>query len=159
MENAGHGAARAIQEKTKLRDRPVLILVGPGNNGGDGLVVAHHLHVAGARVTSYLWKRKDGNDPNLDRVMADGIDIVRAEQDTNLETLAMLAAEATVIVDALLGIGVSRPLTGQIQAILECVRHHIISSSLVPPFQTLVPKTNHCRKACCVCGLPIWPGL
>ncbi len=38
METAGRRVAEAIIERMPVRDRRVLILVGPGNNGGDGLV-------------------------------------------------------------------------------------------------------------------------
>src|SRR4051812_22915348 len=46
MENAGAEAARAIRERYGDHAR-VCVLCGPGNNGGDGFVVARHLHVAG----------------------------------------------------------------------------------------------------------------
>lgn len=50
MERAGAGSAAAICREHKLAERPVTVVVGTGNNGGDGLVVARHLHEAGATV-------------------------------------------------------------------------------------------------------------
>ena len=58
MEQAGTALAEAIQESFPgSADQSVLVLVGPGNNGGDGLVCARHLSDAGYRVRVYLWAR------------------------------------------------------------------------------------------------------
>jgi len=55
MENAG----KAIAEETKrllgaIDQQRILLLIGPGNNGGDGLVAARHFHDWGAKVSVYL---------------------------------------------------------------------------------------------------------
>ena len=60
MENAGLAVAEEVR---KLRGGsvagcPILILVGPGNNGGDGLVAARHLYDWDAEVTLYFYKRR-----------------------------------------------------------------------------------------------------
>ncbi len=60
MENAGQVIAHAILSEFEVTGQPVVVLVGPGNNGGDGLVVARHLAQAGAAVTTYIWKRNLG---------------------------------------------------------------------------------------------------
>jgi len=58
MEVAGQAVADRIIESYGLRKpNTILILVGPGNNGGDGLVCARHLHQQGVSVRVYLWKR------------------------------------------------------------------------------------------------------
>src|SRR5262247_2411014 len=59
MENAGRGAAAVIaREWAPLRGKRVLVLCGRGNNGGDGFVVARHLHARGARVRVLLAGRR-----------------------------------------------------------------------------------------------------
>src|SRR5690242_11650906 len=63
MEQAGWGVAQiAMQQLGSAAGKRVLVLVGPGNNGGDGLVVARHLHDAGALVALYLWRRRPAPD-------------------------------------------------------------------------------------------------
>ena len=66
MENAGLVVAEEVKRILGgAKGKRVLFLIGPGNNGGDGLVAARHLHDWGAKVTVYLLGRKGGDDPNL----------------------------------------------------------------------------------------------
>ena len=55
MENAGLAVAQEVKSWLGgVEGCPILILIGPGNNGGDGLVAARHLHDWGAKVHLYL---------------------------------------------------------------------------------------------------------
>src|SRR5512143_2767132 len=56
MERAGGAVARVVQTRLDVRAQRILVLVGTGNNGGDGLVMARHLHDAGAEIGVYLLK-------------------------------------------------------------------------------------------------------
>ena len=56
METAGRGVAEAIIARRRVSGKRVLVLVGPGNNGGDGLVAARYLSEAGAEVVVYLYR-------------------------------------------------------------------------------------------------------
>jgi hydroxyethylthiazole kinase-like uncharacterized protein yjeF len=103
-----------------------LVLVGPGNNGGDGLVCARYLHEAGAAVCVYLWKRP--TDPALDyarhyaKLTALGVPSARAEDDPEFLTLHNWLEVTSVVVDALLGTGANRPVAGQLAALLAAVQ-------------------------------------
>ncbi len=62
MENAGKSAAEILVEymskqhsKSRREVHEMLVLVGPGNNGGDGLVMARHLEQWGAHISTYRW--------------------------------------------------------------------------------------------------------
>jgi len=66
MAMAGQSVAGlAITLRLLEPDEHVLVLVGPGNNGGDGLVAARALLDAGAEVTVYVWKRDVKGDENF----------------------------------------------------------------------------------------------
>jgi NAD(P)H-hydrate epimerase len=122
MENAGRATADAIGRRLGAKDKRVIILIGPGNNGGDGLVAAHYLKQMGARVKCYLWNRNTENDANFQRVERDALPVVWAVDDAGFAGLRSLVASADVVVDALLGVGVSRPLSGSLKELLDAVR-------------------------------------
>jgi NAD(P)H-hydrate epimerase len=120
MESAGQRVAEAIQQRHDVVDRSVLVLVGPGNNGGDGLVAGRYLAEAGAAVAFYLTKPRDlETDDNLARVEAMGLDILLAEHDQRSRALHHRLRVADIIIDALLGTGVSKPIAGPIATVLE----------------------------------------
>ena len=55
MENAGKAIAETVRNILgTINTQNILVLIGPGNNGGDGLVAARHLHDWGAKVNVYL---------------------------------------------------------------------------------------------------------
>lgn len=144
MENAGHGTARAIHHHLGAKGKRIVVLVGPGNNGGDGLVAAHYLWEMGARVTCYLWKRNGEQDANLKRVKDDRLPFVWAEDDAGFEALEGLLSGADVVVDALLGVGVDRPIGGTLKDLLSAARRSLADqgtarqlAEAVPPCQAL----------------------
>jgi NAD(P)H-hydrate epimerase len=133
MENAGRAVAEAIGQWTAMRGHRVLVLVGPGNNGGDGLVAAHYLHEMGADVACYVWKRRARDDENLDRVVEDQVPLVWMKDDGDLAKLRANVAEAEVVVDALLGTGASRPIKGALKVLLDTVKEVLEELAGAPP--------------------------
>ena len=120
MEQAGLAVARRVRHHLgHLAGVPVAVLVGPGNNGGDGLVVARHLHSWGARVSVYLCRDRPEPDPKLDMVRQQGPAILRASQDEGLAHLRKILASAHLVVDAVLGTGRVRPIEGTLEAIFN----------------------------------------
>jgi NAD(P)H-hydrate epimerase len=122
MENAGRAVAEAIDEWIGAEGARVLVFVGPGNNGGDGLVVARHLVEMGATANLYVWKRKTKGDKNWELALARDIPVAHMADDADLQTLRSLLAEADVVVDALLGTGVTRPIKGDLKRLLDEAR-------------------------------------
>lgn len=122
MQHAGRAVAAVI--KMLLGDdsagKRVAVLVGPGNNGGDGLVAARILREeTQAEVGCYLLKARDADD----RVFADardaGVFIAVAADDQRWRVLKNLVGAADIVVDALLGTGARLPVTGDLQKLLK----------------------------------------
>jgi NAD(P)H-hydrate epimerase len=123
MERAGVSSAQAIMERFAARDQQILALIGPGNNGGDGLVCARALRDAGARVGLYLWRRVPApDDVNWAACMQRGIPYKRAEEDTAFAELRAALAQTFILIDALLGVGIARPIEGALRDLLQIVR-------------------------------------
>jgi NAD(P)H-hydrate epimerase len=140
MEHAGTAvaaAARALAIDTDRWDRgPVVILCGPGNNGGDGLVAARRLAEHGARVIVALVAseaRPSTPDArrNWDRVRRDDrVTIVHVPVARDVAILGNGIEKAAVVVDALLGTGVQGPLREPIRSAVELVNR--ARGNLVP---------------------------
>lgn len=122
MENAGKMVAEEVRRILGTIDQQsILILIGPGNNGGDGLVVARHLHDWGAKVSLYLFGQRQAEDSNLKLVRERNITCIEVAQEENLNRLDEGLSSATAVVDALFGTGKSRPLGNIFVQALELV--------------------------------------
>lgn len=122
MENAGKAVAEEVSRILGTIDRQhILILVGPGNNGGDGLVAARYLHDEGAKVSLYLCSQRPPDDPNLGLVRERSITCVDAIQDEKRDKLDELLSSANTVIDALFGTGKIRPLHGIFLQVLNRV--------------------------------------
>jgi NAD(P)H-hydrate epimerase len=109
MENAGRAVARAIT--ARFPPQPLAVLCGPGNNGGDGYVVARRLAAAGWPV----------------RVLALG-DPTRLAGDARARWLGPVepvgsgwAGPERLVVDALFGVGLARPIDGAASSLVEAL--------------------------------------
>src|SRR3990172_12465594 len=83
MENAGLAVAQeAWLLLGELAERRIVVLAGPGNNGGDGLVAARQLSEWGADVSVYLLTPRDKKDPDLSGPLLKAkTPVVTAEED------------------------------------------------------------------------------
>ena len=122
MENAGRAVAEEVKRILGGADRRhILVLIGPGNNGGDGLVAARHLHDWGADVTVYLLGRRADDDPNLKLVREREVGCVEAAKDEGLSRFNDSLASADAVIDALFGTGTARPFSGNILSVMDKV--------------------------------------
>ncbi len=118
---AGHSVAAAAEELIDGAPAIVVVLIGPGSNGGDGLVASLALADAGHIIRALVWQR-DPADGLLAEAAANGaIEIVGADAPEAMETLAGWLAEADLVVDALLGTGGDRAISGDLADILDTV--------------------------------------
>ncbi len=119
MERAGLQVARMAQNTLgTVAARHILVLVGPGNNGGDGLVAASHLQRWGARVTAYLATRRPAKDLKLAQALNRGVIVSSTDEDTNFAILEGELNRYALIIDAVLGTGRGRPLEGSLKEVL-----------------------------------------
>ncbi|MBI5564209.1 MAG: NAD(P)H-hydrate dehydratase [Chloroflexi bacterium] len=97
----------------------IFVLAGPGNNGGDGLVAARHLHDAGAEVGVYLLRQRE--DDHIAALRQRGVFMANLVDDRGLRILRLWLSNCDVVVDALLGTGASRPIAGDLAKLLTAV--------------------------------------
>ncbi len=115
MENAGRGVAEVLLGlEPKPPVKPVLVVCGPGNNGGDGFVLARHLSGHGWPVRVLLGKgdKPCGGDAgfHLEIVRHCAIAVLHLDG-TRLDREI---AESSWIVDALFGTGLTRKMEGDL---------------------------------------------
>jgi hydroxyethylthiazole kinase-like uncharacterized protein yjeF len=115
-------AANAVFRELRWRwpdARRIVVLCGPGNNGGDGLLVAALAHAEGFDVCVSL-----SCEPSL--LKDDAARALAELEASGLRTQAWhsnVLADAEVVVDALLGIGLTRPVSGQIHDMITAINH------------------------------------
>ena len=132
MENAGRGTvACMIRELGPVEGKLVPIFIGPGNNGGDGLVIARHIHeLGGFPYIVYLvepagLKGDAAANSAIVRQLALPHRVAVADEDLNdavgdLHRLRNIHP-AWSLVDALFGTGLQRPLTGHFLSAVNCI--------------------------------------
>ncbi|MDN3719520.1 NAD(P)H-hydrate epimerase [Roseibium salinum] len=122
MERAGQAVARAA-ERMVSGIRPILVLCGPGNNGGDGFVAARYLAAAGHSVDVRLIRPAE--HLKGDALEAFGhMELPYAaalEGDGVASDLTPALERAELVIDALFGAGLDRPLSGAVLALVEAV--------------------------------------
>lgn len=124
MERAAATCSRWIIERYS-KSRDVKIFVGPGNNGGDGLCIAYHLLLAGYNVHAYIPFPREKFSPDTllkyQRLMEHQDKAVFLVQ----EPYVPVINANDLVIDALFGTGLSRPLSGFVALIIN----HINKSS------------------------------
>jgi NAD(P)H-hydrate epimerase len=118
MENAGRGAAELLVRLNPEKQR-VLILCGPGNNGGDGFVIARHLENAGLSVAAMLFLAPGAGELTGDAVVNRDVWVKSGHPTPGIRELnehlrRVVLEDVSLnrgwIVDALFGTGLTRPL-------------------------------------------------
>ena len=118
MERAARALTAAVLER--YAGRAFVVFAGPGNNGGDGLAVARMLGDAGCRVAVWLINPKGKLSPdcaaNLERLQATGVPVAQVTDDFVMPAIPA----GDVIVDALFGSGLDRPVVDGLFADVIC---------------------------------------
>ncbi len=124
MENAGRELALVTRQYTEPTSQ-ILILVGKGNNGGDGLVAARHLANAGHRVVlASPWATTDFSllsARQLKTVRAMGMKVIEGFNAAAMTTWREHSAVHDAVIDGLFGSGLSRPMDGGVCELIAAV--------------------------------------
>ena len=142
MENAGSGTVRLMEKEFgSLEGSFVLIFIGPGNNGGDGLVIGRHLHQRGCEPIFFFLV-------NPDRLTGDAainLAIVKElklpfhviDTSTRVKTIPVLFKQiesrgkpCCAIIDALFGTGLEREITGHYADTIDLINNKNFSRNI-----------------------------
>lgn len=124
MENAGQRIYRALKFRFPgIADERIVVVAGKGNNGGDGFVVARHLFNAGARPEVLLLAGKadvKGDAAvNLAVAVKSGLPVTEIRDAAAWRKARPVLYRATIVIDALLGTGLDKPLEGLFAAVVS----------------------------------------
>ena len=132
MERAGLAAAEVAHDLLIDARKPVVVLAGPGNNGGDAFVVARHLKQWWHRVQLVFTGERA-------KLAADAVAAMDAWKAADGDTLVELPEDGLqrsgLIVDGLFGIGLERPLSGRYAELVAAM-----NASRVPVLALDIPS-------------------
>ncbi|MFO1128215.1 MAG: NAD(P)H-hydrate dehydratase [Rhodospirillales bacterium] len=126
MEAAATAVAREVRRR--FPPRPVCVLAGPGNNGGDGFVVARLLAARGWPVRVFLLGTVDGLKGDA------RINALRWRGGVGELTTAALARELAgepLVIDAMFGAGLARPIGGRAAEVIEAINERRLDAVAV----------------------------
>ncbi|MHC4716392.1 MAG: NAD(P)H-hydrate epimerase, partial [Planctomycetota bacterium] len=122
MENAGRGAADAIEEFLGgVEGTSGAVVAGGGNNGGDGFVIARHLTLRGATCVVFLVADPESlrGDAATNYAVLPHVNVeVRRVTGDRVASLSASLAGFGLVVDAVGGTGISGPLRGDAAAVV-----------------------------------------
>jgi len=125
MENAGAALAEQALAMLGGRSGPVVVACGPGNNGGDGFAAARHLLARGVEVLCLLaaprTSFRGAARRHLAVAMKAGVPFADAAAPARLRRAAPALSGAALVVDAILGTGVSRDVEGHLAEVVSAV--------------------------------------
>lgn len=118
MERAALAVRDEVLNAFPLNLQNIVVVAGSGNNGGDGLDVARLLHIAGVKVTILNVGNPD-HASNEHQVQDRICQYYKIPQTSDLNVLK----DASLIVDALFGIGIDRPVEGNYATAIEAINN------------------------------------
>lgn len=117
MERAGLAVAETVM--ARYTKRPTIVLCGPGNNGGDGFVAARHLSAKGWPVRILLYGKLEDLTAEAKVAASRWRGTVMTASTAVVENAIQKGAQ--LVVDALYGIGLRRPIVGEVASIMQAV--------------------------------------
>ena len=108
MKNAGTAAAKIILKL--IKKQPIIVVCGPGNNGGDGFILAEYLRKKGYKVDVFCLQKKHYKD--------DALKALSQLQIKSKNILDLKIKKKSVIIDCLFGTGISRNVSGFLRKVI-----------------------------------------
>ena len=148
MENAGRNVAEEVMKMlNKCHNKEIAIICGKGNNGGDGFVIARHLHNKGYDVSVFLLaKSKDvlgDGDAGLNFKIIKNMNISTNEvlSVTDIRHMAGQISNCALIVDAIFGTGLNGELREPAMSVVIK-----INELKIPVVSVDIPSGLDCNK-------------
>ena len=136
-------AGRVRQWIMDVPEPRVTVLVGSGNNGADGLLVATLLaQDPSVQVGVYLVKPRAADDPYLQKVQAANLFVADAENDQQHRVLRNMVASANLIVDGIFGIGAHLPIEGDLVKVFRNIQQALNESIPLPQEGLLIDPSS-----------------
>ena len=108
MENAGTAVAKIILKL--IKKQPIIVVSGPGNNGGDGFILAEYLRKKGYEVDVFCLQKK--------YYKGDALKALNQLQIKSKSILDLKIKKKSVIIDCLFGTGISRKVSGFLRKVI-----------------------------------------
>jgi NAD(P)H-hydrate epimerase len=128
MENAGRGAVEAMVDRYgPLRGETVVIVAGPGNNGGDGFVMARHLYQIGARPEVFVLVEPDtlkgdaATNASIVKKLSIPFHSIISHADIDSTHFRQHLAGCRVVVDAIFGTGLKCEVAGHMAEVIGAI--------------------------------------
>lgn len=115
MMSAGQAVAEAAM--SLVEEGPIVVVAGRGNNGGDGFVAAAELAARGREVSVILLCERDS-------LQGDAASAARGWKYPVLPFNPQAIGKPALIIDALFGAGLNRPVKGEPHEMIEAINHH-----------------------------------
>lgn len=154
MENAGAAAVRRLLEKIDVESKNILIFVGLGNNGGDGLVMARHLAGYGAKVTVMLLgspEKIKTEESNWNWSILQKMLSVKLMSGDSFE----FNFKPDVIIDGILGTGISGDIREPYASAINFINEANCYKFAVDVPSGLDPQTGEIANICSKCDMTV----
>lgn len=128
MEIAGRAAAHCALNLWNLNPGHVAVFAGLGNNGGDGLVIARYLNLWGVPASVFIVGEGEmtSAEARANRTILESlaVEVVSLGEDDDLdEALNSITSSASILVDAIFGTGLSRPVEGIHRKVIDAINN------------------------------------
>ena len=108
MKSAGTAAAKVILKL--IKKQPIIVVCGPGNNGGDGFIIGNYLHKKNYKVEVFCLQKK--------YYKGDALKAFKKLKIRTRNISKFKARKNSAIIDSIFGIGLNRPISGTLKSVI-----------------------------------------